>query len=81
MGDAQLLSNLVQALACALETLNLLDDPLVQLRSAVAFARSSGFGDARAHAFRDERTLKFGDGRDEGEHGLTQGGKRCRSAR
>src|SRR4051794_20831915 len=71
MGDAQLLRDLVQALAGAPVTLNLLDDPLIQLRSAVACARSSGFGDARAHAFGDERPLKFGDRRDDGEHGLT----------
>ena len=50
MGDAQLLRDLVQALAGAPETLNLLDDPRVQLRSAVALARGAGFGDARPHA-------------------------------
>ena len=60
MGDAQLSRDLVQALACASETLNLLNDPRVQLRSAVALARGAGFGDARPHAFGDEGTLKFG---------------------
>ena len=39
------------------ETLNLLDDPRIQRRSAVACARGAGFGDARAHAFGDERAL------------------------
>jgi hypothetical protein len=73
-GDAQLLGDLVQALACAPETLNLLDDPLVQLRSAVALAAHPGFGNARAHAFRDERALELGNGRDDREHGFAHGG-------
>jgi hypothetical protein len=75
MGDAQLLRDLVQALACAPESLNLLDDPRVQLRSAVACARGAGFGDARAHAFGDERALKLGDRRDDREHGFAHGGR------
>src|SRR6266508_5535482 len=61
MGDAQLLRDLVQALACASEPLNLLNDPRVQLRSAVACARGAGFGNARAHALGDERAFKFGN--------------------
>ena len=75
MGDAQLLRDLVQALAGAPETLNFLDDPRVPLRSAVTCARGSGFGDARAHTLRDERALKLGDGRDDREHGFAHGGR------
>jgi hypothetical protein len=74
MGDAQLLRDLVQALAGAPETLNFLDDPRVQLRAAVAYAHGAGFGNARAHAFRDERALKLGDRRDDREHGFAHGG-------
>lgn len=75
MGDVELAGDVVETLALSAPAVDLLDDPLIDLRLAVAFAVPPRFGNAGADTLEDEGALKVGDCRDYREHRLADRGR------